>query len=559
MKLSKLKWGHIVLIASIIALFTALHLHREWNVAGAFGFPFDDAWIHCQFARNLASGNGMSFNPGVPMSGSTAPLWTIILAASYLVVPNFIVSAKGISLVLYVLSCILVFKMLIFVLDDVRYALLGAVMTAMISRLMFCALSGMEVMLSVFLTLAGIYLYLLYRRERGLRHYASTAIFALASLARPESMVLPFFALLDSFVLGRIEKTETLRRFGARAAAHLLLFFALMTPYFLFNYSVTGDPFPSTFAAKRSGGLIVWLQGGGGDWLQGGGVDELWRSLFFYPQVYLSGALNVAFKHSIPLYWLMFPGALRIVLDSLKARTERKALIIPLTFLLCPISMGIFAPSKVVLIWLPRYLGNMAPLFVVMGVVGLDWCMRFFRSVLEEFWVRPEIARRTMKAVITAIVVTLLVGLSSEEYANSGFYARAVQNINDMQVRIGRWMKDNTPPHAVLATQDIGAIAFFSERNIIDLSGLVTPEALSYYGRTRNYLFQYVSLKKPDYVIFYPAWYPDLPSHHELIHLFDATLEINAICGQPMMAVYKTVWAEERETERRASGRTAKN
>jgi hypothetical protein len=544
---SKLKKGHIGLIVFIIALFTALHLHREWNVAGAFGFPFDDAWIHCQFARNLASGNGMSYNPGVPMSGSTAPLWTLILAASYLVVPNFIVSAKVISLVLYLLSCILVYKMLIFILDDVRYALLGAVMTAMISRLMFCALSGMEVMLSVFLTLAGIYLHLLYRREGGLKHYASTAVFALASLARPESMVLPFFALLDSFVLGRIEKTESLRRFGARAAAHLLLFLALMTPYFLFNYSVTGKPFPSTFAAKCSGGLIVWLQDGG--------IDELWRTLSLYPQVYLSGALDVAFKHNIPLYWLMFPGALRIVLESLKARTERKALIIPLTFLLYPIFMGIFSPSKVVLVWLPRYLGNMAPLFVVMGIVGLDWCMLFFRSVLEEFWVRPETARRTSKAVIAAIVVTLLVGLSSEEYDNSCFYARAVQNINDMQVRIGRWMKDNTPPDAVLATQDIGAIAFFSERKIIDLAGLVTPEALSYYGRKS----QYVSLKKPDYVIFYPAWHPDLPLHHELIHLFDVTLEINAICGEPLMTVYKTVWAEEREQERRAAGRTPRN
>ena len=36
------------------------------------GVPLDDAWIHFQFARNLARGDGLSFNPGQPTSGSTA-------------------------------------------------------------------------------------------------------------------------------------------------------------------------------------------------------------------------------------------------------------------------------------------------------------------------------------------------------------------------------------------------------------------------------------------------------------------------------------------------------
>ena len=42
-------------------------------------FPLDDSWIHLQFARNLAEGRGFSYNPGVPVSGSTAPLWTLAL------------------------------------------------------------------------------------------------------------------------------------------------------------------------------------------------------------------------------------------------------------------------------------------------------------------------------------------------------------------------------------------------------------------------------------------------------------------------------------------------
>ena len=47
---------------------------------GVIGAPLDDAWIHFQFARNLSQGHGFSYNPGQPTPGSTAPLWTLLLA-----------------------------------------------------------------------------------------------------------------------------------------------------------------------------------------------------------------------------------------------------------------------------------------------------------------------------------------------------------------------------------------------------------------------------------------------------------------------------------------------
>src|SRR6185503_3207469 len=54
-------------------------------------------------------------------------------------------------------------------------------------------------------------------------------------------------------------------------------------------------------------------------------------------------------------------------------------------------------------------------------------------------------------------------------------YAWGVQNINAMQVHLGRWLDAHTPPSATLAVNDIGAIAFFSRRPVVDLMGLVTP------------------------------------------------------------------------------------
>jgi hypothetical protein len=538
-KVAKIRAVHVFVVALVLAMFAALHLHEEWKVAGAFGFPLDDAWIHCQFARNLARGHGMSYNPGVPMSGSTAPLWTFLLAGSYFISSNLILTSKVMSLVLYALSSVLVFKILVFILDDARFAFLGAVFLAMLARLMWGALSGMEIMLSTFLTIWGVYLQLIYRKERGLKHYASTVAFVLASLARPESMQLVFVALADSFVLGRIEKRESIAEFAKRAMIHVFLFLLLLTPYFAFNYATSGQPFPNTFAAKTSAGLTVFLSHPQ--------AEELWRMIFLYPRLYVAGLLDLSFDQNILLYWLMFIGAASIVINSFRKKTANKALIVPLIFISYPVFMGIVSPNQSTIIWMVRYVGNMAPLYVIMGVVGLHEVIRLLKTVLAEFWFKEETAERIKQAVLAIAVSVLLISLSTEEYVNSRFYALGVDNINSMQVKIGKWFHENSPPDTLLAINDIGAIAYFSEREVLDLVGLVTPEVLPYRTK-RDGIFEFVALKKPAYVVIFDEWFPGLSDHKELTRLFNVSVETNAVCGKPVMVIYETAWGRERHS-----------
>ena len=48
------------------------------------GFPLDDAWIHQTYARNLVMNGEWAFVSGKPSGGSTAPLWSALLALGYL-------------------------------------------------------------------------------------------------------------------------------------------------------------------------------------------------------------------------------------------------------------------------------------------------------------------------------------------------------------------------------------------------------------------------------------------------------------------------------------------
>src|SRR5258707_2895949 len=71
------------------------------RLKGTLGFPLDDSWIHLQFARNLARGLGLSYNPGHLVTGSTAPLWTALLSLLFLLPGSVLVWTKTLGIVLY--------------------------------------------------------------------------------------------------------------------------------------------------------------------------------------------------------------------------------------------------------------------------------------------------------------------------------------------------------------------------------------------------------------------------------------------------------------------------
>src|SRR5207248_6265420 len=59
-------------------------------MAGSFGFPLDDSWIHQTYGRNLAQTGQWAYVPGVPSAGSTSPFYTVLLALGYFLhVPYF--------------------------------------------------------------------------------------------------------------------------------------------------------------------------------------------------------------------------------------------------------------------------------------------------------------------------------------------------------------------------------------------------------------------------------------------------------------------------------------
>jgi len=126
------------------------------EAGGFFGFPLDDAWIHVRFAQNLSQGHGFAFNPGEPTAGSTSPLWVVVLAAFSLVTGEFVRTAVFIGIASYLALGIFTFRAARRALESAGAALFAALVLLANVRVLWAALSGMEICLAALLALAAV-------------------------------------------------------------------------------------------------------------------------------------------------------------------------------------------------------------------------------------------------------------------------------------------------------------------------------------------------------------------------------------------------------------------
>ena len=476
-----------VLLVVALAVPLAVLLTSERRIAGAAGFPLDDSWIHLQFARNIAEGAGFSYNPGVPVAGSTAPLWTLLLGAAFALFGPSIVIVKVIGVALTLAAGVVTRQAALAWGASGPAALAAAFAVLWTGPLAWGSLSGMEVPLAATLVAA-----MLWAHARG-RLFLTALFAALAPLARPESIVLlPLIAL---------STPPTLRRLGVFVG----LAAVALAPAVAFSLATVGAPVPATAAAKIEGGVLGWLAG----------VHEpLGRLLVTRPWQFTREWIGWLWTTHILLPIALAPAVIVVW------RRVGLALGLPALALIAhPLAMALLAPYRGPGFQEGRYSAHLLPLAFIVLVVALG-----------PTWTRR---RGALAAVWLALALASLVPAAAR-------YAWGVQNINAMQVRLGHWVAANVPRHGRLALNDIGAIAYISRRPVIDLMGLVTPEIIPYRRQGEEGILRFVGEQCPDYVIVFPAWFPDMTARRYLLEpVFRVRLERNEVAGADEMVVYR--------------------
>jgi hypothetical protein len=272
-----------------------------------------------------------------------------------------------------------------------------------------------------------------------------------------------------------------------------------------FSYATVGAPYPATAAAKVEGGLIGWL---------GGLREPLTMTLAVRPWAFV--------REWAAWLWRTHPLLPLVLLPAIVLAWRRRGAalgVVALALLAHPLGMALLAPYRGPGFQEGRYSIHLLPLALVVVAVGVGPALRRWRRAALLAWL--------------ALALWALVPAAQR-------YAWGVQNIEAMQVAIGRWVEVNVPRTARLAVNDIGAIAYVSRREIVDLMGLVTPEILPYRRQGEDGVIRFVGETCPDYVIIFPSWFPRLAARADLLEpVHRVRLTRVEVSGGPEMVVYR--------------------
>jgi hypothetical protein len=383
------------------------------------GVRKDDAFITYRYAQNLVLGRGMVFNPGDHIMGSTSPGHVLLSALAYLVVGKTALPA--------VMSCLgcagwimqaLAIGML---LQRVAPRSIAWLVSAAV------ALGGAGSAAFVSLETNWVAALLLWAIELAIarRWTRCAAVLACAVIVRPDMM-------LAVFLLGAMCAWE------ARAAVLRagLLFCAMIAPWFAFAWSYFGRITPQSAAVKyqRTG----WLE---------------YAVFEFKHPAATASPLDGNFAGVAAVWLLVAFGSLSLV------RRDRRYAVLPIYLAL---HMGAYFHLRPYMHAWHLYPATL--LVLVLALFGLASLFARVRSA------------HTQRLVVASLaLVALFYGQRSVRFAldqaNNPWYGARDRAYQD----IAEYLRAHARPNDVVASVEVGTVAYYTDLTMYDWGGLVTP------------------------------------------------------------------------------------
>ena len=452
------------MVVAGVAVPLNLILHAFF-VNGFHSFPLDDPWIHLTYARVLAEHGEFAYFPGDPSTqGSTAPLYTLLVAAALKLASDEKLVSFAVGLAGQALFVGLMLSWATRRLGSLAWGAAAVLLIVFDGRVGVLAAGGMET--SWFMAAVAA----VFCARAAHRHDLVALSLAVALWLRPDALILAAVLAVDA-LLRRLLPVDALGETGAparRGPSAYVPAALLALAWFGFNRLLGGAWLPNTFAAKTAyyrarppqEFLVadVWGLMSSDGWrlllvgLVGAAIHGVWQ-LMHRRRVPL--AAEIGWCVALPIaYLLMLPFAHRFY----------------------------------------RYLVPLLPALAIVGLAGLRQL-----TAADLFPAVPRAVKRTILVVILIVAGGLQLLGSFRARNEFAFYTRYH---HDRHERAGRWLADNTSDGAIVAAHDIGAIAFYSGRKVVDIVGLVLPEAV-------------VHLHTPGY----PAYLADLFERSGVTHI----------------------------------------
>ena len=483
-------WRTPTLYLLVATFAVALYLLVAYLQNGAFGFPLDDAWIHQVYARNLGTRFEFSFFAGQPSTGSTSPLWAILVSIGYALRIDFRVWTLLLGIVFLGASGVMTQRVTTYLINDSRVANWFAPLLVILEwHLVWAAASGMEIVLFVFLLLALVESFFAKRNA-----VIVGLVAGLLVLTRPDGVLL--VALVGTGLLLQHRQALVSRVSLFSLATFALAFSFLLIPYIYFNLQISGTLLPNTFYAKGAEYAELTTQ-----------TNFFARWLIMYRQPFIGAQL------------LLLPG-LGYAIYFFARKREWEKILPALWIVLLP---ALYAWRLPVEYQFGRYMMPMIPFVMMYGIVGTKFLFeKISLRVLHRAW-----------------GITIAVLLIAFVFLGANFYAQSVAIINCEMVVVANWTRANLPQGARIAAHDIGAQGYFDAQHpLLDLAGLVSPQVIPFI-RDQVKLKSWMLERGAQYAIFFPTWYPQLARDETFVEIFSTGCVVTRGMGEENLKVYR--------------------
>jgi hypothetical protein len=106
----------------------------------------------------------------------------------------------------------------------------------------------------------------------------------------------------------------------------------------------------------------------------------------------------------------------------------------------------------------------------------------------------------------------------------------------------------------------VGAIAYVSRREVVDVMGLVTPAIIPFRRDGEMGVLRYLEHACPDYLIVFPAWFPAISAMTDRFRpVYRVRLDHNEVAGADEQVVFETAWSRWRADRQPCPGALARD
>ncbi len=428
----------------------------------------DDAFITFRYAQNLVAGNGLVYNPGELVLGTTTPLYAVLIAAIGSITGGIQAPYPEIAVVISAiadaLSCLIIIR-LSTNLGYRRAGIAAALIWAAAPMSVTFAIGGMETSVFILLMLGTFYMH------SNNQPVLAAFIGSLCLLTRPD-------ALLFLLPLG-LERTY--RLFQARKRylpfTEIASFLTPVIIWLVISWLYYGDPLPRSMAAKAVAYLLPPEAG-------------LVRLLQHYATPFFSHLALGSFSIVIGIF--LFPTLFMI---GWRRIVRERTYIWPLAIYPILYLLAFSIANPLIFRW---YLAPPLPMYFLGIFIGIEIFGRDLRSPL------PLAICAALAFGFTLNGWTLHPDHGLDRPAPKMAYIK----LEEVYRQVASDLRGQIRGEQTLAAGDIGVLGYYTGARILDTVGLISPQSEPFYPLPEElYITNYaippglIQQEKPDFLV----------------------------------------------------------